>query len=186
MNSSNKQCTVLPLEESLAVNPRYVTEPRFGIWIAFFMSIAFPNTVADSFNSQGGIMTTHLGCALFIAGIGLIGWPVASPADETSSSTHQLAPRFPASEKCTAASPCRDVIGEIVKIEESYWVKLPNGNQTHMRVSPETKIESRVKIGDTIAAQLTSTGEADAIMKFEEKPEADELSKSKGSLKDMR
>ena len=55
-----------------------------------------------------------------------------------------------------------------------------------MRVSPDTKIESRVKVGDTIAAQLTSTGEADAIMKFEEKPEADELSKSKSSLKDMR
>jgi hypothetical protein len=130
-------------------------------------------------------MKLHLGHALLIAGIGLIGWPVASAADDTSSS-HQLAPRFPASDKCTAATPCRDIIGEIVKIEESYWVKLPNGNQTHLRVSPDTKIESRVKVGDTIAAQLTSTGEADAVMKFEDKPQPDELSKSKGSLKDMR
>jgi hypothetical protein len=73
-----------------------------------------------------------------------------------------------------------------VKIEESYWVKLSNGNQTHLRATPDTKIESRVNVGDTIAAQLTSTGEADAIMKFGEKPKADELSKSEGSLKDMR
>jgi hypothetical protein len=129
---------------------------------------------------------TLLGRTLLIAGIGLIGLPVASPADETSSSTHQLSPRFPASDKCSTATPCRNLIGEIVKIEESYWVKLPNGNQTHMRVTPNTKIESRVNVGDTIAAQLTSTGEADAIMKFEEKPKADELSKSEGSLKDMR
>lgn len=131
-------------------------------------------------------MKTHLNSVLLVAGIGLMGWPVAAHADDTSSSTHQMAPRFAPSDKCTAATPCRNVIGEIVKIEESYWVKLPNGNQTHMRVSPDTKIESRVKVGDTIAAQMTSTGEADAIMKFEEKPHADKLPRAEGSLKDMR
>ena len=131
-------------------------------------------------------MKAQFGRAVLVAGIALIAWPVGSPADDTSSSTHQLTPRFPPSDKCTTATPCRDVVGEIVKIEESYWVKLPNGNQTHMRIAPDTKIESRVKVGDTIAAQLTSTGEADAIMKFDEKPQRDELPKSKGSLKDLR
>lgn len=63
-----------------------------------------------------------------------------------------------------------------MRIEENYWVKLPNGNETHMRVTPETKIDARVKVGDPIAAQLTSTGDADAITKLKEMPKPDELS----------
>ncbi len=71
---------------------------------------------------------------------------------------------------------------------------MPNGQETHMRVSPETKIESRVKVGDPIAAQLTSTGDADAIKKLKELPKPDELNIQKQTkeieasptLKDMR
>ncbi len=63
-----------------------------------------------------------------------------------------------------------------------------------MRVSPETKIESRVKVGDAIAAQLTSTGNADAIKKLKEMPKPDELNIQKQTkeievaptLEDMR
>ena len=78
------------------------------------------------------------------------------------------------------------MVGTIVKIEESYWIKMPNGNETHMRVSPETKIESSVKVGDPIAAQLTSSGDADAIMKLKELPKTDELTAPKGTMKEMR
>ena len=58
-----------------------------------------------------------------------------------------------------------------MRIEENYWIKMPNGNETHMRVTPETKIESRVKVGDPIAAQMTANGDADAIKKLKEMPE---------------
>ena len=86
------------------------------------------------------------------------------------------------------------MVGTIVKIEESYWIKMPNGNETHMRVSPETKIESSVKVGDPIAAQMTSSGMAESIKKLKELPKADELSipkktkevEAETTLKDIR
>ncbi|HEU5407470.1 MAG TPA: hypothetical protein VFU48_06865 [Nitrospira sp.] len=143
-------------------------------------------------------MKILIGSTILIAGIGLVGdmgLSQAAAADKDSTATtHQLTPKFPKSDKCTNSSPCRDVVGEIVRIEENYWVKMPNGNETHMRVSPETKIESRVKVGDSIAAQLTSAGDADAIMKLKEMPKTDELSSPKRSkqieapktLEDMR
>lgn len=143
-------------------------------------------------------MKILIGSTILIAGIGLVGGMGLSQAAEadnaSTATTHQLTPKFPKSDKCTNSSPCRDVVGEIVRIEENYWVKMPNGNETHMRVSPETKIESRVKVGDSIAAQLTSAGDADAIMKLKEMPKTDELSSPKRSkqieapktLEDMR
>lgn len=143
-------------------------------------------------------MKALIGTTILIAGVGLVGSMglSLSAAEEhsTSSATHQLAPKFPKSDKCSTSSPCRDVVGEIVRIEENYWIKLPNGNETHMRVTPETKIESRVKVGDPIAAQLTSTGDADAIKKLKQMPTADELSiqekkkviEEPTTLKDMR
>ena len=93
---------------------------------------------------------------------------------------------FPPSAKCATATPCRNVTGEVVKIEESYWIQFPNGQQTHIRVKPDTKIDSRVKVGDSIAAQLTSTGDADAVIKLSEKPQAVELPKPDKSLTDVR
>ncbi|HET9131588.1 MAG TPA: hypothetical protein VFO86_11600 [Terriglobia bacterium] len=144
-------------------------------------------------------MKILIGTTVLIAGIGLVGGmslslPAAAEEHSTSSSTHQLTPKFPKSDKCSTSSPCRDVVGEIIRIEENYWVKLPNGNETHMRVTPDTKIESRVKVGDPIAAQLTSTGDADAIKKLKEMPKADELNsparkreiEEPTTLKDMR
>ena len=144
-------------------------------------------------------MKILIGTTFFIAGIGLVGGMglcLSEAADDTTSEaqTHQLTPKFPKSDKCSTSSPCRDVVGEIIRIEENYWVKLPNGNETHMRVTPETKIESRVKVGDPIAAQLTSTGDADAIKKLKEMPKADELNSPKRTkeieapttLKDIR
>lgn len=138
-------------------------------------------------------MKTLISSIALIAGIGLVvgGVEVSLAAEEDSQTkmetkTHQLNPKFPKSDKCSTSSPCRDVVGTIVKIEESYWIRMPNGNETHLRVSPETKIESSVKVGDPIAAQLTASGDADAIMKLKELPKADELAAPKGSLKEMR
>ncbi len=144
-------------------------------------------------------MKIFTGSTIFVAAIGLVGGmglslPAAAEEHATSSATHQMTPKFPKSDKCTTSSPCRDVVGEVVRIEESYWIKTPNGHETHMRVSPETKIESRVKVGDAIAAQLTSTGDADAIKKLKEMPKSDQLNIQKQTkeievaptLEDMR
>ncbi len=144
-------------------------------------------------------MKIFTGSTIFIAAIGLAGGmglslPAAAEEHATSSATHQMTPKFPKSDKCSTSSPCRDVVGEVVRIEESYWIKTPNGQETHMRVSPETKIESRVKVGDAIAAQLTSTGNADAIKKLKEMPKPDQLNIQKQTkeievaptLEDMR
>ena len=132
-------------------------------------------------------MKILIASTILSVGLGLVGGlglSLAAAAEDTSSP--KLTPRFPKSDKCTNSAPCQDVVGEVVKIEESYWIKTPNGNETHIRVLPATKMESRIKVGDSIAAQLTSKGEADAIMKFEEKPKAEELMKPKETLKDMR
>lgn len=144
-------------------------------------------------------MKILIASTILIAGVGLVGGmglslPAAAEEHATSSATHQMSPKFPQSDKCSASSPCQNVIGEITKVEESYWIKMPNGNETHMRVSADTKMDARVKVGDAIAAQLTSNGDADSIKKLKEMPKADELSIPKQkkeveeptTLKDMR
>ena len=103
-----------------------------------------------------------------------------------SSAVQSTAPAFPHSEKCTTSAPCQNVTGEIVKIEESYWIAQPNGAKSHIRIVPETKIQSRVKVGDSITAQVTSKGVAEAILKLDEPVKSKELPLPSGSLKDMR
>lgn len=95
-------------------------------------------------------------------------------------------PAFPQSDNCTTSEPCRNVTGKIVKIEESYWVAQPNGVHSHIRVVPDTKIQSRVNVGDSIVAQVKSNGEAEAVLKMEEPLKPKELPVPSGSLKDMR
>jgi hypothetical protein len=54
------------------------------------------------------------------------------------------------------------------------------------RVKPGTKIESRVKVGDNIAAQLTSSGDAEAVLKLHEKPTSAVLPVPTKELGDLR
>ena len=142
-------------------------------------------------------MKLYIASTILCMGIGLVGGPILSlsvAADDTQSSTDQLTPQFPKSDNCSTSSPCRGVVGQIVRIEENYWIKMPDGNEAHMRVTPETKLESRVKVGDPIAAQLTSRGDADAIKKLQQMPKAEELNIPKKTkeveapttLKDLR
>lgn len=126
-------------------------------------------------------MAVKVGVILLASGGGsFVAW-----GQEPSTTTPPQA-TFPPSTNCTTATPCRNVTGEVVRIEESYWVQFPNGQQTHIRVKPDTKIDSRVRIGDSIAAQLTSTGDADAVIKLSEKPQILELSKPDKNLTDVR
>jgi hypothetical protein len=95
-------------------------------------------------------------------------------------------PEFTPTPNCTANSPCRNVMGEIVRIEESYWIKEADGNELHIKSDKETKLEKLPKVGDKIAVQITSTGSANAIKKLREIPKPTELSTPDKSLKDLR
>ena len=80
------------------------------------------------------------------------------------------APAFPASRACTKSSPCQNVTGEIIRVEEAYWIKTPTGLETRLKVTDDTKMNSRLKKGDKVAAQVTSTGEAEAVVMIDDLP----------------
>ncbi len=124
--------------------------------------------------------------------IGLLSGPAISFSQEQTttvppqSTIQGTMPAFPPSDKCSTSAPCRNVAGEIVRIEESYWIQQPDGTQTHIRVKPDTKIDSRVKVGDSIAAQVTSSGDAEAVLKLGGKPRSAELPVPARELGDLR
>lgn len=112
---------------------------------------------------------------LGIVALGLLGIPSVSLSEPQQNVTGQQAVAFPKSEKCSTNSPCRNVMGEVMRIEESYWIKTPEGRETHLKVMKDTKMDGLPKVGDSIAAQLTSTGDADAIVKLDKMPKPKEL-----------
>ena len=136
-------------------------------------------------------MKIHVG--LGVIAIGLLSLPMGALSQERTTTTappqttiQGTMPAFPPSDKCSTSAPCRNVAGEIVKIEESYWIQQPNGTQSHIRVKPTTKIDSRVKVGDSIAAQVLSNGDAEAVIRMKEVPQPAELSVPSKDLSDMR
>ena len=136
-------------------------------------------------------MKIHIGLAMLAAGLFSI--PMVSLSQERTTEGAQpeaaiqsTMPVFPPSAKCSTSTPCRNVEGEIVKIEESYWIKQPNGMESHIRVKPHTKIESRVKVGDSIAAQVLSNGDAEAVIKMNEVTKPAELPVPSKELGDLR
>lgn len=90
---------------------------------------------------------------------------------ETAGIPSGAMPKFPPSENCSEFRPCRSVMGEIVRIEESYWIRQPNGSETHLTVTPETRIGTLPKVGDKIIAQVQSAGKAEVVVKMDDLPE---------------
>jgi hypothetical protein len=120
-----------------------------------------------------------------IAACGLLCLPSLSLSqDQPVTGENSVA--FPQSFKCSTQSPCRNITGEILRIEESYWVRSPEGAETHLKVTRDTKMEELPKVGDSIAAQLTSTGEANAIVKLDELPKPKDLPAPAHSQKEFR
>lgn len=137
------------------------------------------------------VMKTQIGLAILT--VSVFGVPLVSISQERTTTTtkpdaavQSTMPVFPPSDKCSTSSPCRNIEGEIVKIEESYWIKQPNGIESHLRVRPDTKIQSRVKVGDSIAAQVLSNGEAEAVIKMKEVTKPKELPVPSKELEDLR
>ena len=73
---------------------------------------------------------------------------------------------FASSAKCTGQSPCQNVTGEVVTIEESYLIRESNGREIHMKVTRDSNMKALPKVGDSIAAQLSSNGEVQSITKL--------------------
>ena len=62
------------------------------------------------------------------------------------------------------ASSAQTVSGEVLKIEgENYVVKDAMGKEVKLHVSPETKKDGIIKVGDKIEAQADATGHAISI-----------------------
>ncbi len=78
--------------------------------------------------------------------------------------------KFPPNDACTTNQPCRTVMGEIVRVEETYVLKQPNGSEVHVNVEPQTNVRGLHKEGDKVAAQLSSRGVAHAVVKLKELP----------------
>jgi hypothetical protein len=93
--------------------------------------------------------------------------------------------QFPPSDHCTANQPCRTVMGEITRVEETYVIKQPNGSEIHVNVQPETNIQGLHKTGDKVAAQLSSRGVAHAVVKLKELPKSGLEAPGK-TLEDLR
>jgi hypothetical protein len=61
-------------------------------------------------------------------------------------------------------SSAQTVSGEVLKIEgENYVVKDAMGKEVKLHVSPETKKDGDIKVGDKIEAQADATGHAVSI-----------------------
>ena len=87
---------------------------------------------------------------------------------------------------CSVNSPCRNVTGKIMRIEESYWIRNSEGGETHLKVTRDTKMENLPKVGDIIGAQLSSTGDANTIVKLEDLPKPREFAAPAHTQKDLR
>ncbi|HSS31256.1 MAG TPA: hypothetical protein VLL06_09585 [Nitrospiraceae bacterium] len=120
-----------------------------------------------------------------IAALSLLSLPsLAFSQDQTVTGDKSVV--FPPRFKCSTNSPCRNLTGEILRIEESYWIQDPGGGETHVRVTRDTKMAEIPKVGDKIAAQLTSNGDANAIVKLAEIPKPKELPVPARAEKDFR
>lgn len=73
---------------------------------------------------------------------------------------------FASSATCTGNSPCQNITGEVLRIEESYLIRESNGREITMKVTRDSNMTALPKVGDSIAAQLSSNGEVQSISKL--------------------
>jgi hypothetical protein len=120
-------------------------------------------------------------------GIVLAGSPSLGVAEEqVIANPPVVTPAIPPSRACTKSSPCQNLTGEIIRIDEAYWIKTPDGLETRLKVTDGTKIDSLLKKGDKVAAQVTSTGDAEAVVKVEDLPKPPQVSLPSTTFDDIR
>lgn len=110
-----------------------------------------------------------------IPAIALIAFPSFSAAESGQGQQSQGeqvegSVKFPPNDNCTANKPCRTVMGEITRVEETYVLKQQDGSEIHVKIQPETRVNGLHKQGDKVAAQMGSRGTAYAVVKLQELP----------------
>jgi hypothetical protein len=133
-------------------------------------------------------MKTQIALMVILStGIVLVSSPSRGVAEEkVVTNPEMVAPAIPPSRACTKSSPCQNVTGEIIRIDEAYWIKTPDGLETRLKVTDGTKMDSILKKGDKVAAQVTSTGDAEAVVKVEALPKPPEVSLPSTTFDDIR
>lgn len=128
-----------------------------------------------------------------IVGLALIGvTPSFAPAQTTVEPQTGIAnpstgaATFPANPNCTNFTPCTNVTGEILRIEESYWVRDLNGREVRLKVNSDARMKELPKVGDKVTAQLDSNGDVQAIAKIPELPKAPRLETPSKTFEDIR
>lgn len=108
--------------------------------------------------------------AIAMLSLPLVTTAVAEQGQQSQGAQVRDTVKFPKNDKCTTNQPCRTVMGEILRVEETYVLKQPNGSEIHVNVEPETNVKGLHKSGDTVAAQLNSRGVAQAVVKLQDIP----------------
>ena len=99
----------------------------------------------------------------------MLGVPLAArsdPQSENLMANPASGTEFASNAKCTGQSPCQNVTGEVVTIEESYLIRESNGRESSMKVTRDSNMKALPNVGDSIAAQLSSNGEVQSITKL--------------------
>lgn len=89
----------------------------------------------------------------------------ADPQDEMLKANPASGTRFATTTACTERSPCQNITGEVLRIEETYLIRETNGRESSMKVTRASRMEALPNVGDSIAAQLSSNGEVQSLIK---------------------
>jgi uncharacterized protein YdeI (BOF family) len=102
--------------------------------------------------------------------LGVTGWAFAAdmgaPGATEKGTPGAAGGAAAAAEKAAAGAKegARTIKGELLKIDgENYLVKDATGKEVKLHVSPETKKDGDVKVGDKIEAQADASGHATSI-----------------------
>ena len=112
-------------------------------------------------------MKTKLAISVVIAV--MLGAPLVARSDpqgENLPANPASGTEFASSDKCTGQSPCQNITGEVLTIEETYLIRETNGREISMKVTRDSHMKALPKVGDSIAAQLSSNGEVQSIIKL--------------------
>ena len=93
---------------------------------------------------------------------------------------------FASTIRCTKQSPCQNVTGEILRIEEVYLIRETNGREISMKVVRGSHMIELPKVGDYIAAQMTSNGEVQSIGKVSRVREREDIPVPSGTQGGLR
>jgi hypothetical protein len=116
---------------------------------------------------EGDSMKTRFAISVVIAMmLGVAPLARSDPQGENLMSNPASGTEFASNSKCTGQSPCQNITGEVLKIEETYLIRETNGREISMKTTRDSHMKVQPNVGDSIAAQLTSNGEVQSITKL--------------------